>query len=272
MGEGGSGAAAVQVDDASALAAGENDAPVEGVAALCVEQAETLQEIPRIALSGEMPAQACAGGIADAQLFDQGGIVQSSLLQIVQRLRVANELLLIKSGGLLEDGGRIGWKSVLLEVNEAFAEGQMTGQLDKAKKIAALTATVAVEEIFASVDIERRAGIPVQGTAADELGTMTCRSRDPVLLPQIIEQRKALFEFFDVLAHGAVLPLGANVGESRQYSQARMVGRGKFLRDARAREFAEPKSAKTKAQLRNRQDHHTPAASEWRGRAFGGEK
>jgi len=58
----------------------------------------------------------------------------------------------------------------------------------------------------------------------------------------------------------ALLPLEANVGESRQHSQARMVGRGKFLRDARAREFAEPESAKTKAQLRDRQDHHTPAS------------
>src|SRR6266568_655416 len=228
MGEGGSGAAAVQVDDASALAAGENDAPVEGVAALCVEQAETLQEIPRIALSGEMPAQACAGGIADAQLFDQGGIVQSSLLQIVQRLRVAIELLLIKSGGLLEDSGRIGWKSVLLEVNEAFAEGQMTGQLDKAKEIAALTATVTVKEIFAGVDIERRAGFRMQGTKSDELGAVSDGPGGPMLLPQIIEQRKALFQFFDVLAHDAVLPLEVNVGEGRQHSQARMVGKGKF--------------------------------------------
>ena len=33
---------------------------------------------------------------------------------------------------------------------------------------------------------------------------MTRRPGDPVLLPQIIEQRKALFEFFEVLAHGAV--------------------------------------------------------------------
>jgi hypothetical protein len=32
---------------------------------------------------------------------------------------------------------------------------------------------------------------------------MTGRSRDPVLLPQIIEQRKALFKFFEILAHGA---------------------------------------------------------------------
>ena len=49
-----------------------------------------------------------------------------------------------------------------------------------------------------------------------------------MLLPQIIEQRKALFQFFDVLAHDAVLPLEANVGEGRQHSQARMVGKGKF--------------------------------------------
>jgi hypothetical protein len=61
---------------------------------------------------------------------------------------------------------------------------------------------VAVEEIFASVDIERRANFRVQGTEADELRTMTGRSRDPVLLPQIVEQRKALFEFFEILAHG----------------------------------------------------------------------
>jgi hypothetical protein len=32
---------------------------------------------------------------------------------------------------------------------------------------------------------------------------MTGRSCDPVLLPQIIEQRQALFEFFEILAHGA---------------------------------------------------------------------
>jgi hypothetical protein len=97
------------------------------------------------------------------------------------------------------------------------------------------------------------------------------RPGDPVLLPQIIEQRKALFEFFDVLAHDAVLPLEANVGEGGQHSQARMVGQGKFLRDARAREFAEPESAQTTAQLGDRPDHRAPA-SESHERAFGGER
>ena len=43
-----------------------------------------------------MTAQARAGGVADPQVFDRGGIVQSALLKIVQRLGVAIELLLIE--------------------------------------------------------------------------------------------------------------------------------------------------------------------------------
>ena len=113
---------------------------------------------------------------------------------------------------------------MLLEVSETLAERQLARQLDKTQQIAALTATVAVEEIFASVDIERRAGIPVQGTEADELGTMTCRSRNPVLLPQIIEQRKALFEFFDIFAHGVICLRRRTLEEGRPAFQARMVG------------------------------------------------
>ena len=62
-------------------------------------------------------------------------------------------------GGFVEHSSRVGWRStVLLEVREALAKGQMTGQLDKAKEIAALATTVTVEEIFAGVDIERRVG------------------------------------------------------------------------------------------------------------------
>ena len=114
-----------------------------------------MQEIARIALRREMSAQAPAGGITDSQFFDQDGIAQSSLLEIAPCLGVAIELLLIESGGLLQHSGRVSCKrTLLLEVSETLAEGQMTGQLDKAKEIAALTATVTVEEIFAGVDIE----------------------------------------------------------------------------------------------------------------------
>ena len=162
MGEGGSDTAAVKIDDASAQTAGKDDAPVEGIVALRIEQAETLQEIERISLSGEMPTQVPAGGVADAQFSDQGGIVQSALLQIAQRLRVAIELLLIEGGGLLEHISRVGGRSaLLLEASEALAEGQLAEQLDKAKEIAALATTVTVKEILAGVDIEGRSGFLV---------------------------------------------------------------------------------------------------------------
>ena len=71
-----------------------------------------------------MSAQAPAGGVANPQFLDQGGIVQSALPQIVQSPREAIELLLIESGGLLQNGGRVGGSStLLLEVCEALAEG-----------------------------------------------------------------------------------------------------------------------------------------------------
>ena len=54
------------------------------------------------------------------------------------------------------------------------------------------------------------------------------RPGGPTLLPQIIEQRQTLFQFFGILAHSAVFPLKANVGEGRQHSQARMVGEEVF--------------------------------------------
>jgi hypothetical protein len=176
-----------------------------------------------------MTAQAPAGSIADPQFFDQSRIAQSSLLQIAQCLGVAIELLLIESRGSLEHGGRVGWNSaLLLEVSDTLAKGQMPGQLHKANEIAALAATVTVKEIFAGVDIERRSSFRMQRTESNELGTASDRSGGPTLLPQIIEQRKALFQFFDILAHGTVFPLDANVGEGRQHSQARMVGRRNF--------------------------------------------
>jgi len=69
-------------------------------------------------------------------------------------------LLLIKSGGFLEHSGRIGCSStVLLEVSEALAEGQLPEQLNKAQEIATLATTVAVEEIFVDVYVEGGAGL-----------------------------------------------------------------------------------------------------------------
>ena len=192
-------------------------------------------------MSGEMPAQASARGITDPQFFDQSRIVQTSVLKITQCLGVPFELLLIENRGLLEHGDRVGWNSAsLFEVSNTLAKGQMTGQLHKANEIATLAATVTVEEIFASVDVERRPGFRMQWTESNELGAESDRPGGPTLLLQIIEQRQTLFQFFDILAHGAVFPLEANVGEGGQHFQARMVG---------GRNFSEPQGPKN---LQNR--------------------
>jgi len=120
---------------------------------------------------------------------------------------------------------------------------------------------VTVEEIFAGVDVERRAGFRMQGTESDELGAVTSRLGDPVLLPQIIEQRKALFEFFEVLAHGAVLPSGSERRRRWAAFPGKDGGWRNFLRAAGAREFVEPpESAKTKAQLGDPPEHQVPAS------------
>jgi len=164
------------------------------------------------------------------------------LLKISQCLGVAFELLLIERGGLLEHSGRVGCKSaLLLAVVDTLAKGQMTGQLDKANQIAALTATVTVKEILAGIDIERRAGFRMKGTESDELGAVRGGPGDPILLPQIIEQRKALFQFFDVLAHDAVLPLEVSVGDCCQHFQARMVG-GEIFSDPQGPENLQNRS------------------------------
>jgi hypothetical protein len=96
-------------------------------------------------------------------------------------------------------------------------------------------------------------------------------TRDPILLPQIIEQRQALSEFFDVLTHGAVFASGAERRRKPSTFPGKDGGLRNFLRDARAREFAELELAKIKVRLRDRPDRRAPT-SERRERAFDGEK
>jgi hypothetical protein len=161
--------------------------------------------------------------------------------------------------------------SIMFEVGEASGKREMPRQLDKANQITTLTAAVAVEEIFAGVYIERRSGFRVEWAEADELGAVTLVPASPILLPQIIQQRQALFEFFEVFAHGAVLPLETSVGEGKQHSQARMVGEREILRGAAARGPAGPELVPTSARRQARLDRPA-SANERRGRAFGAER
>ena len=130
---------------------------------------------------------------------------------------------------------------------------------------------MAVKEILAGVDIEGRSSLGVQRTESNELEAMTCRPGGPILVPQVIEQRQALFDFFQVFAHGAVWPPETSVGEGHQRSQARMVGARNFLRGAGARGLAESESPQTKAQRSDQPDLWVPA-NERCGRAFRAEK
>jgi hypothetical protein len=127
MGEGGGDAAAVQVDDATVLAAGEDEALIEGIVALRVDEAGAPQQIERIALGEEVTPQAPAGSITDLQLSDQGRVAHSALFQIPLCLRVVIELLLIESRSLPQQGIGVRQSALLFKEGEALAEGKVLG-------------------------------------------------------------------------------------------------------------------------------------------------
>ena len=123
----------------------------EGIAALAADQAAVEQQIERIAQGGEMPPQVSAGSITDAHLLDQGGIMQTALLQIADRFRMAVELELIEGGRFLQQPGDGSGREFLLEKRDRLAERQIEEELDKADQVAAAAAAVAVEQILAAL-------------------------------------------------------------------------------------------------------------------------
>jgi hypothetical protein len=129
MSEGRADTATVEVDDVFVLSQGEDDALKESIRALRVDQASSSQQIEGIALCREMTAQTPAGCIADPELLDQGRIIKSTLNEIVQRLRVVIQLLLIESGGLLKHGGGrvVFGRGLWIEISDALMEGQTAG-------------------------------------------------------------------------------------------------------------------------------------------------
>ena len=82
MGEGRADTAAIQIHHLSVLATGEDNTPVEGIAALRVDEADTLQRLQGITLVGEMTPQISAVSVADAEFFNQSRLVHSALFEI----------------------------------------------------------------------------------------------------------------------------------------------------------------------------------------------
>jgi hypothetical protein len=125
MRESGAETAAVEVKNVSILAAGEDHAPVEGIVALGVHEADALQQLQGVALAQEMTPQVAAGGIADPQFLDESRIMHPALFEIPPRLRVTVELPLIENSGVLQHVGRVGGSDFLFEVSKTLAEGEM---------------------------------------------------------------------------------------------------------------------------------------------------
>jgi hypothetical protein len=117
------------------------------------------------------------------------------------------------------------WRRHRDRAAESAGNGPRAGDADLAGERGYGPAAVAVEEIFAGVDIERR---------------------------------QALFEFFEILAHGAV---ASGCERKRRWPAfpGKDGGWRNFLRALRAREPAELESAKTKAQLGDPPEHQVPA-------------
>jgi hypothetical protein len=126
MSEGLADTATVEVNDASALAAREDDALVKGIAPLRVDETGAPQQLQRVPLSCEMTPQIPAGSVADLQFLDHNRIVHSALFEVPQRLRVARELPLIEGSRLLQQVSRVRRSDLQFEMSEALAEGEMS--------------------------------------------------------------------------------------------------------------------------------------------------
>src|ERR1700719_1253505 len=97
MGESGADTAAVEVDDVLVLTQREDDALIESIRTMGVDQADSLQEFEAITLRCEMTAQVPTGRIADAQFSNQDSIMHSAPVEVAHRLAAVIQLLLIKS-------------------------------------------------------------------------------------------------------------------------------------------------------------------------------
>src|SRR5260370_11607522 len=129
--------AAVQVDDLAVLAAGENDASAESIAAMVIDQADLQQQIERRAPSGQMTPEVSASSVTDAELLDQGGVTQAAGRQLACCFRIVMELELVKGGGLLQQLGNGSGRQFLFEKRHRLAERQIEEKVDKADPVAA---------------------------------------------------------------------------------------------------------------------------------------
>jgi hypothetical protein len=97
----------------------------------------------------------------------------------------------------------LGLAKKLFQVSNGFRKREIPRKLDEANEVPAAAAAVAVEDILRSIDVEGGMRFRMERAQAEELGMSADRPRNPVLPFQVIQQRDALLERCDVLAHGS---------------------------------------------------------------------
>src|SRR4051812_4856447 len=91
----------------------------------------------------------------------------------------------------------------LLQIGHGMAKRKVLRQFDETDQVAAEATAMAVEQILARVDIERRMVLAMEGTESHELLPVEAARERPVVLPQIIQQGNALFEIFQIVPHNS---------------------------------------------------------------------
>ncbi len=213
----------------------------------------------------------------DAQFSNQGSIVEVRAGRDSAALRSSDPVAVDRRRQLDRAPPRSHafCSGLWIEASEALTEGQTAGQQvdENANQISATCKPLAVtvENIFSRVDIERRPGLFVQRTEADQLEAARGPA-SPVMFPQIVQQRHPPLEFSNVFAHSDFFASGAQRRRvSRRRSRQGWWGKGIFfLRHAKARGLREPALSTTGARFSHAHEGCPAPASEPRARELVG--
>src|SRR5438876_2852329 len=132
-----------------------------------------------------MGTQCSPRGIADAQFFDDQGITQTALQQVVHGFRMPGELESIEGRGVVEQLSSR--RELFAQVGEALAKGETLAELDETNQIAAAPTAVTVEQILVRVDVEGGVGLLMQRTQAHELGALSNGMTSPVVSLEVLQ-------------------------------------------------------------------------------------
>ena len=95
-------------------------------------------------------------------------------------------------------------------------------ELDEANDVAAATAALAVEQVFAGVNEKAGLMVGVQRTQSQETAEADGPSLLPIVCLQILQQRNLLFQFIESSSSHGLLASIRRIRQAAGQSQARM--------------------------------------------------